>query len=150
MAFKSFNFVLQHTPPPTHLSTEVGRMEGRMKVWAAARDWDKNKPRTDFLVFPTTSPNTHTSLNPRKSCQVFRSAQPCSPHKPRTPAALSGLLQAQLTGIRGTRPRPFFTQAVKDHLPLNCSLGRPTHKILSCLGPLKSLLLPGPLYSLLS
>lgn len=84
---KDLTFFFTTHPPPTHLSPEAGRIEVRMKMWAAARAWDKNKPGTDFLVFSTTSPNTHTfpSLHPQKSCQVFWSASPCSPNKPRTP-----------------------------------------------------------------
>lgn len=35
-----------------------------------------------------------------------------------------------------------LTKAVRDHLPQHCSLGTPTHKIISSLGPLKDLLLP--------
>lgn len=56
---KDLTFFFTTHPPPTHLSPEAGRIEVRMKMWAAARAWDKNKPEQIFLSSPPPPP-THT------------------------------------------------------------------------------------------
>lgn len=102
-----------------------------MKVWAAARDWDKNKPRTDFLVCSTTSPNIHTfpSLNPP---EIMSNIPVCTAMLSKQTKNTSCTQWASLGAAdRHTWNLPeALTKAVKDHLPLRTNIGS-LHSLLS-------------------